>query len=174
MPQPGMCWRHAVISTHNSWLPGDPRGFRSKEHQIHSSGDYKNPPPPGEHARLHQWNQDRGGVAVVIPEDLREVAGRAILAQLKSLEYQILALAVAGTHAHGLIELPDDVPQIKRVLGKCKRKSSHAIRERLPGRVWGFGGSWKRVETPNYQRAVFEYILRQENAWVWSFRDKAS
>jgi hypothetical protein len=50
MPLPGMAWRHLVIFTHNSWLPGDPRGFRSQNHKILSSGDYKNPPPPGEHA----------------------------------------------------------------------------------------------------------------------------
>ncbi|HEX3314753.1 MAG TPA: hypothetical protein VHR72_07680 [Gemmataceae bacterium] len=31
------------LSTYGSWLPGNPRGFRSRKHRIHSSGDYKNP-----------------------------------------------------------------------------------------------------------------------------------
>src|SRR5262249_17500638 len=51
MPAEGKLWRHVIISTLNSWLPGDPRGFRAVNHKIHSSGDYKNP-PPGEHAGL--------------------------------------------------------------------------------------------------------------------------
>ncbi len=54
MPTPGKCWWHNILSTHGSWLPGNPRGFRSRNHRIHSSGDYKNPPPLGEHAGLHR------------------------------------------------------------------------------------------------------------------------
>ena len=29
MPEEGKRWRHVIISTLNSWLPGDPRGFRT-------------------------------------------------------------------------------------------------------------------------------------------------
>jgi len=45
-------WIHAYWSTFGVWLPGDPRGFRSRGHRIHSSGNYKDPPPTGEHAGL--------------------------------------------------------------------------------------------------------------------------
>src|SRR5258705_8154128 len=140
MPKPGKRWRHIVISTHNSWLPGDPRGFRSEDHEIHSSGDYKNPPPPGEHAGLFKYNKDRCGDAVVIPSDCRESVGKAILAKLSKLDHQILALAVAGMHVHALVELPDDVKEVRKILGQCKTKSSHALRDQLPGQVRGAGG----------------------------------
>ena len=48
MPRPNKCWWHVTLSTYGSWLPGDQRGFRSRKHKIHSSGDYKNPPPASE------------------------------------------------------------------------------------------------------------------------------
>ena len=29
-----------MFGTYSSWLPGDARGFRNRDHRIHSSGDY--------------------------------------------------------------------------------------------------------------------------------------
>ncbi len=174
MPKAGMRWRHVVISTVNSWLPGDPRGFRSRKHKIHSSGDYKHRPPPGEHAGLHAYHQRNSGRPVIISPELRPVVGRAILAKLKKLEHQVLAVSVAGMHTHFLAELPDDVALIRHVLGQCKSASSHAIRGRLPGRVWGAGGDYDPVDDPVHHRNVYQYILDQENAWIWSFRDEES
>jgi hypothetical protein len=137
MPKPGMRWRHCVIGTHNSWLPGDPRGFRAIDHKIHSSGDYKNPPPEGEHSGLHR----------------------------------VLAIAVGGMHCHFLAELPEAIKDVRNIVGQCKTVSSHAIREQMPGCVWGHRGSFKPVDDAKHQRNTFNYILSQENAWVWSFRD---
>ena len=144
MPKPGMRWRHVVISTLNSWLPGDPRGFRTKGHDIHSSGDYKHPPPKGEHAGLHQYSKQISGNPVVIPRDLREVVGRAILAKLRKLDYQVLVIAVAGMHCHFLVELPEDIKRVRHIVGQCKTVSSHAIRG------WML---WPRMGTPREVRA---------------------
>jgi REP element-mobilizing transposase RayT len=167
-----MRWRHVVISTVNSWLPGDPRGFRSREHKIHSSGDYKNPPPPGEHKGLYNYSKKISGDPVVIPRDLRPVVGQAVLGKVKKLNYRVLAVSVAGMHAHLLIELPDDRRLIRHVIGQCKTVSSHAIRHRLPGRVWGAGGGFTPVDDPEHHRNVFNYILKQRDAWIWSFKDE--
>ncbi len=171
MPKPGMRWRHVVIGTLNSWLPGDPRGFRSRDHKIHSSGDYRNPPPPGEHGGLHRYSKRISGEPVVIPAELREVAGRAMLAKLKKLEHQILALAVAGMHTHMLVELPEDIAVVRSVVGQCKAAASHKIQHALPGRVWGGRGKYKAVDDAQYQRRVYGYILNQNDAWTWSFKD---
>jgi REP element-mobilizing transposase RayT len=166
-----MRWRHVVISTHNSWLPGDPRGFRAKNHKIHSSGDYKNPPPPGEPAGLYAFSKNISGAPVVIPPDLRRVVGKSILAKLNKLHFRTLAMAVAGMHVHFLAELPADIKKVRHVVGQCKAVSSHQIRDRLPGRVWGHGGSFKPVDTPEYQQHVYQYILDQEDAWIWCYKD---
>jgi REP element-mobilizing transposase RayT len=171
MPNPGMRWRHVTISTYNSWLPDDPRGFRSKKHRIHSSGDYRNPPPAGEHSRLHRYTKQISGQPVVIPADARSIVGKAILKKLDKLGYRILVLAVAGMHAHMLVELPDDDKTVKGIIGQCKTVSSHSVRKKLPGRVWAIQGSFIPVDDPVYQKNIYYYVLRQEDAWIWSYKD---
>ncbi len=171
MPKPAMRWRHVTLGTHNSWLPGEPRGFRSFDHKLHSSGDYKNPPPKGEHAGLHSYSKRISGAAVVLPVECRPFVGQEILQKLQDDGYQVLALAVAGMHTHIQVELPDDLPTIRRIIGNCKRAASHAIRELLPGRVWVRDGGYKPIDDAEHQRNVFHYILQQMDAWIWSYKD---
>ena len=172
MPLEGKRWRHVIISTLNSWLPGDPRGFRTADHKVHSSGDYKNPPPPGEHAGLHRYSKEISGDLVVIPQELREVVGTEIRDELNRLSHRILAISVAATHCHILVELPDDKKEIKRIVGESKRKASVAVRKQLPGRVWAHDGKYESVDTPEHQRNVYNYIWnKQADAWIWSFKD---
>jgi REP element-mobilizing transposase RayT len=172
MPKAGMRWRHCVIGTFNSWLPGDPRGFRSKDHKVHSSGDYKNRPPVDEHAGLYQYSKSISGAPVIIPRQLREVVGERILEKLRTLNYQVLAIAVAGMHAHFLVELPDAIADVRHIVGQCKSVSSHAIRDQLPGRVWAHRGKFTLVDDAQHQRNTFRYILDQEDAWIWSYKDR--
>ena len=170
MPSPGMRWRHVILGTLNSWLPGDPRGFRTRDHKLHSSGDYKAPPPPEEHApAARRHSENISGDPVIIPKSPREKVGTAIIKKLQSIRLRVLAIAVAGMHTHILVELPDDKKAIKSIIGRCKMKASHAIRAEMPGRVWGGGCHPKRVDTAEHQRRAYRYILRQPDAWIWSF-----
>src|SRR4051794_17135006 len=123
MPNEGLQWWHVIISTYNSWLPGDERGFRSRGHKIHSSGDYKNPPPPDEHAGLRRYHEARADEPVIIPEECRATLGEAILAKLEKLGHRVLVLAVAATHSHWQAELPEDEKEVRRIVGECKAKS---------------------------------------------------
>jgi REP element-mobilizing transposase RayT len=170
MPTEGKRWRHVVISTLNSWLPGDPRGFRTVDHKIHSSGDYKNPPPPGEHAGLHRYSKKISGDPVMVNEELRETIGMVMVNEMNRLSHRILAIAVAATHCHLLVELPDDLKEIRKIIGECKRKASVAVRKHLPGRVWAHDGKYGKVDTVEHHRNTFNYILNQEGAWVWSYK----
>ncbi|MBX9680778.1 MAG: hypothetical protein K2X38_18635 [Gemmataceae bacterium] len=106
MPLPGRVWRHVIVSTYGSWLPGDARGFRSRKHKIPSSGDYKAPPPPDEHAGLRI--SKREVEKIILPHDLKQVAGEAIIMKLNKLSYRVNAVSVAPTHSHWLAELPED------------------------------------------------------------------
>jgi len=164
-----MQWWHIIVSTHNSWLPGDKRGFRSRGHKIHSSGDYKKPPPIEEHAGLWAYHQQRSNGPVIIPENQYEVVGKAILVKLKKLGYRVLALSVSATHSHWLVELPDDLKQAKLIAGQCKTVSSHAIRADVPGRVWASGGSFIRIKERSHQLNAYRYILNQKDAWTWDY-----
>src|SRR5689334_10386213 len=132
MPAPGKCWWHVILSTHGSWLPGDPRGFRSREHRIHSSGDYKSPPPKGEHAGLHEHHRKRSKKVVLAAED-RELVGRGLWQRVMDLDHRIRTIAVSFTHAHFLAELPDDYDEMKETVGECKRAASTGVCSRYPG-----------------------------------------
>ncbi len=171
MSSEGKLWRHVVIGTHNSWLPGDPRGFRTEAHKIHSSGDYKNPPPQAEHAGLLQFSKEISGDPVVISSSLRETVGRKMIAKLRRLKHRALAVSVSGMHAHLLVELADDLTAIRHIVGQCKTAASHAIRGELPGRVWARYGSFKPIKDKEHHLNTFNYILNQKDAWVWSYKD---
>jgi REP element-mobilizing transposase RayT len=172
MPAEGKRWRHVIISTANSWLPGDARGFCAAQHKIHSSGDYKKPPPTGEHAGLHRYSRSISGDRVVIRQHLREIVAVAIRDEMARLSYRILAISVAGTHCHFLVELPDDRKQIKKIVGEAKRKASVAIRKEMPGRVWAHDGKYEPVDTQEHQTNTYFYIWnKQHDAWIWSFKD---
>ena len=82
MPTPGKQWRHVVFTTLGSWLPGDPRGFRTREHKVHSSGDYKKPPPNGEHAELFKYSKEITPEKVLLPRHLWRTIGLAIRREL--------------------------------------------------------------------------------------------
>jgi REP element-mobilizing transposase RayT len=94
--------------------------------------------------------------------------GRAILAKLNKLGYRVLA--VAATHSHWLVELPEDETEVRQIVGQCKTKSSHAIRAQVPGRVWAYRGKNIRVKDRTHQLNVYRYILTQADAWIWDYK----
>jgi hypothetical protein len=55
--------RHCILNARCSWLHGDKRGFRSREHRMQSSGDYKHRPPE-EHAGLRKYHEHRSSEPV--------------------------------------------------------------------------------------------------------------
>lgn len=173
MPKPGMAWRHITINTYCSWLKGDPRGFRAKGHEIHSSGDYKNPPPVGEHKGLHDYFKERAADEVHIPYDARKTIGQAILKFFREQRIRVLAIAVGKVHTHVLVELIDSVKRIKLIVGEAKRISSRAVKKDLPGKVWSRGCGYKRVKDKGHQQNTHDYIVYDQGpkAWTWSYRD---
>lgn len=173
MPNPGKRWYHVTIGTYNSWLPGDPRGFRARDHKIHSSGHHKNPPPEGEHAGLHQHSQSISQHATVLPAELRGLIAHKLAQQLEKHGIRILIVSVGGMHAHLLAELPDDGTKAKRLIGITKKGASQAVNKQLPGRMWARGCGLKLVRDQSHQQNTFHYIKRHENdgAFVWTFTD---
>ncbi|MEM6333481.1 MAG: hypothetical protein AAF823_09105 [Planctomycetota bacterium] len=168
-----LIWRHLTLGTHRSWLPGDPRGFHTRHHKTHSSGDYRTPPPPGEHLGLQQRSA-QSGTPITIPTQLRGTIGRAFIQHLDTP--QLLAIAVAGQHLHALAKLPADTAQTRRIVGQAKRKSSRAARHALPGRIWAAGGSYLPIRDRSHHRNAFNYILSHANqgAWTWRFDETPS
>ena len=166
-------WRHVIINTHGSWHHGDARGFRSRGHRIHSSGDYRNPPPPGEHANLLRYRKQQCSSEIHIAPQLRAIIGRAIIEKLSAMGYRVIAVAVTKIHAHAVTELPDDVPLIKEIVGQAKRVSSRAVKDDLPGTIWSAGCTYERIESVDHLHAAYDYVLYKQGAgaWTWCHAD---
>ena len=172
MPSPGKQWYQIILNTHRSWLHGDPRGFRSKQHRIHSSGDYRNPPPKGEHVGLHRYEKQYGK-PVKLPSKLWPVIGQRLVEKVESQSYRVLTVSVDAMHAHLLVELPPDRKAIKRIVGLWKQAASHAVRDVLPGRIWSEDCDPEPMNDRRHQVNTFHYILRHAQttgAWVWHFK----
>jgi REP element-mobilizing transposase RayT len=167
-----MRWYHVIWNTLGSWLPGDPRGFRNRDHRIHSSGDYKNPPPKGEHEDLLRYNNKRSRPVVKLPPNVRERIADAVAEFFKRRDCRVLAIAVGQAHVHVLVEMVDDYDEAKSIVGKCKLIVSGSIRDRIPGSIWSRGADVNPVETREYQVEVFGYISERQEAgsWVWDFQ----
>ena len=123
-----MKWRHIVVGTRCSWLHGDPRGFRSRDHRVDSSGDYKDPPPPGEHAGLHHFHEQRSGDPIDLGLQARVIICREFVHKWRSLGLRIIACSVGLRHLHAIVEGPDDYGELKKAVGKAKQRASHAVR----------------------------------------------
>ncbi len=161
-------WMHVQWNTYASWLPGDPLGFRNRDHRIHSSGTYKAPPPAGEHAGLFMYSGTR---ILRNPVELTtSICDRVLLAVIEKaqmLGWQLEAVAVAREHVHVLIFVDDAI--VDAEIGKLKRHSSHAIRDAVPGTVWSAGCHAEHVEDDEFWDNVVRYIMdhRNEGASVW-------
>ena len=164
-------WFHVTFSTYGTWLPGDPRGYRTWRHREHVEGDYRTPPKPDIHARtLLRSRQYMKRAAVRLNGDQRRCAGEALLEMLLRQDAQVVALAVGAEHVHVVAKLPD--ANARLVVGRAKKHAAHILR----GIGW-VGGAWaKRCRTlPIRDRAhqlnAIEYVKRHrgEGAWAWTW-----
>ncbi len=167
---PSPRWFHIEFNTFGTWLPGDPRGFRDHDHRIHSSGDYRNPPPRSEHQALHRWVSKRlQQQAVQLTAPQREEVGRLLIHALNRRDMHVLALAVSSNHAHALIAADSDDSLLRKAVGNAKRQISHAMRASIPGSLWQRKIGVRTVRDERHLHNAAAYIARHadEGAWVW-------
>ncbi len=185
-----------MANTFGTWLPGDPRGFRTRGHREHVEGDYKSPPQSGVYGQRHEaakglMKRD----AVVLDEGARRVVCEEIRDSLERHGSEVLAVSVCAKHIHVLARFPlegkpafgergfrggrtsaTDDP-VRHIMGLAKQWSAkRLIAEGLatPGGVWARKGKIVPINDRAHQVAVFKYILEhgpKEGAAVWSFRD---
>jgi len=159
-------WAHVVTSTRGQWLPGDRRGFRSRQHRVHSSGDYRRPPPPGEHEGLRKVAEAISTGPVFLATAHRRVVVEAIQTKLTQLGAHPRVIACDGVHCHALFNCDGDAV---RLFGRAKQAASHALREQIPGRVWGRSSHVERIKDESHYLAVIRYVLAHQDrgAIVW-------
>jgi hypothetical protein len=92
------CWFHVILTTYGAWLPGDPRGFRTRHHRDHVDGDYKSPPPVGIYESFAVKNRDAlKHDAVSLNPAQRETVGKALRATLDELDASLIARVSTST-----------------------------------------------------------------------------
>jgi hypothetical protein len=163
-------WWHVMIGTHASWLPGDERGFRNRGHRIHSSGDYKNPPPIDEHEGLREYNEQLAPDAVEIPLEYRKRLAQIIARLFVGAGYRVAVVSVSRYHVHILAELPLELTEFRKVIGGIKTKASREVKDVLPGRVWSRGDKHILVRDQKHYECEFDYVRNRQGpeARAWS------
>ncbi|MBI1338402.1 MAG: hypothetical protein GC164_15780 [Phycisphaera sp.] len=167
---------HCTGSTYGVWLPGDARGWRSRDHRVHVEGDYKNPPPEGQHAHLHDDVQGRlSDDAVRFTSAQCRVACAAWAEALGHYHTAFIDLAIGPTHWHLLVQWSEGQP--KTLVGKLKTWSVKQLRERghvFEGPVWAAGCRCLPIRDEGHFNNVSAYIARHlhEGAAVWSVISK--
>ncbi len=157
-----------MCSTRGAWLPGDERGFRSRHHRIHSTGDYRSPPPVEEHAGLRRTVAAMAHPFVRLTPAVRPTIAKAFAEKFRKECCLPVLVAVAETHIHALISVGKT--DAKRIVGRAKQYASHQVRESMPGKIWGQGCHVVRVRDRSHFRVIIEYINeheRAEGAFVW-------
>ena len=187
-------WYHCMSNTYGTWLPGDPRGFRTRHHREHVEGDYKSPPPAGAFERRYRRSKRLlKRDAVILSPAARRIAVEEILRTLQRHEVQVLALSVGGVHMHVLGRFPKptfnerglqcakqrtsaiDDP-VRHLMGIAKQWSSKRLMREgfAKSGIWARRGKIVPIRDRPHQLNVFNYILdhASEGAAVWSFRDE--
>jgi REP element-mobilizing transposase RayT len=160
--------------TYGTWLPGDPRGFRNRHHRIHSSGDYKHPPPEGEHEGLHRYaKRVSKDEAVLATPELRKEVCDALLETIRSFEWRAMALTVCRVHVHLVIELPTDEEAFDKAMTDLKTRSSARVRNKPAQRLWA--RKWKPVliEDEQHREDEIVYVRDKQGRFncAWTHRD---
>lgn len=171
-------WYHISGHTYGSWLPGDPRGWRSRHHREHCDGDYKNPPAAGTHDnRLLRSKQLMARLPVRLSAAARQVACDLFVNTLLTHHLEPLAVSVDDHHYHVLARFTDHQP--RRWIGIAKSRVSGVLSDaKLAPRegVWAVRCNVTPIEERRHQVRVLRYILRHRNEHtaVWSFRPDAA
>ena len=166
-------WYHVTGCTYGAWLPGDPRGFRTRHHRQHVEGDYNDPPPEGLYEALHDSaKRSMKKPTVRLTRRQRRIAVEIMVEALKQLSVEPIAASVDAVHLHVLGRFVGGV--VRPLVGRAKGRASHALgRAGLQGTVWAKGCRPLPIRDRRHQVNVYHYIRKHmlKGACVWTFRD---
>lgn len=165
-------WHHIILTTYGAWLPGDPRGFRTRHHREHVEGDYKNPPPEGTYTGLHASSKQSLDCApTLLTPAQRAIVGAALHEKLASSGHELVCIAVGGQHVHLQVKLTTH--RCRLDIGLAKKHAWFALRESgWNGRLWGKRCKAVPIRDRSHQMNVYRYILAHagQGAWVWTWK----
>ena len=164
-------WYHCTGNTYGTWLPGDPRGWRSRNHRVHVPGDYKNPPLVSFHHIHRRSQRAQKHPPTRLTRAQREEACRLWGQALNFYNISFEALAISAIHWHLLICCPDDEPRAH--IGRLKSWSSRNLRRAGlvgSGPLWAQGCRAEPIRDAKHFENCQQYIRRhyEQGAAVWS------
>ena len=168
-------WYHLMGHTYGSWLPGDPRGFRTQRHREHIHGDYKSPPRKGVYDGLHKHSKSAlKRQPVYLNRQQRAHAVRFMVESLERRKIEVIIASVDALHFHILARVRDR--RVEHWIGIAKRETSHYMKEAgigVPGGLWATRAKSQPIKDRQHQLATVRYILahRTKGAAIW-FRGK--
>ncbi len=164
-------WYHITGTTYGAWVPGDPRGFRTRHHREHVEGDYRHPPPVGLYERRFVRAKSlMKRPAVVLSAEARVLASESMAEALMHHGVRVAVLAVGGQHYHILGRFVLDDP--RRLVGIAKKHSAHALSKVGlvgEGGVWAVRSRALPITSRGHAASARAYIIRHvaEGCAVW-------
>lgn len=157
--------------TYGTWLPGSPKGFRTRHHRLHCEGAYKNPPPKGQWDRLHQRSKDlMKRDPVYLTPIQRQLALDAFVQSLLKRNIAVSVAAIDRVHFHLLARFEDRNP--RHWIGVAKKESSHALKlhgHGIEGGIWAVRCECIPVENHRHAECTEGYVAdhADRGAKVW-------
>lgn len=157
--------RHASLEPlvpphpHRQWLPGDPRGWRVRDHAYHVPGNYKNPRPPStfqKNLHAHATSLLKNN-PIVFTQPQRTLIGERILESLRIQHVMVRCIAVGATHIHAMVKCLDDRPKV--AAGKCKQNVTRNVSCHERSGWWAADSHAKPIVDEIHFRAPIGYIL---------------
>ena len=177
-PQPWNDWYHCMTNTYGTWLPGDPRGFRTRDHREHVQGDYKNPPPRGIYALLYERSKSlMKRPPIYLPAHLRAPILDLLIQSLLAQNLDVVATSLDDHHLHLLARFKDHAPRRHLAIAKhfatAQAKAANLLTDLKLSRgdgIWSTGSKSLPIADRTHQLAVTKYILAHKNrgAATWS------
>lgn len=160
-----------MVNTYGTWLPGDPRGFRTQWGREQVEGDYRNPPPKGTYQNLHDTarrRMTRTPVHLSVPQ--RPLVLDELLKSLRKWHIDAAAISVGRVHFHVLARFPSHNP--RHFIGLAKKESSTYLKQRgqaPQGGLWGERCECVPVSGLDHFWQAFKYILdhAKQGSAVW-------
>jgi len=158
-------WWLVTWRTYGSWLPGDPRGFRTWRRR-----EYVPPPrdeaesgepiydPSAYKERYEEARERLTAPAVCLTLADRQKVCSALVAEIDRVRIVPATLAVAESHIHFVAQFGD--LRIRPVVGRLKAAATLAIKQQGPtdAPVWAAGCHMKSLYGEDDFVAAFRYV----------------
>jgi hypothetical protein len=164
-------WFHCMGHTYGTWLPGDPKSFRTRHHRQHIEGDYRHPPPKGKYDAWHAHAKNlMTRDPVILTMDQRILIVRLMVESLQRRIFDIAVASVTDIHFHILARFRDHNP--RHWLGIAKKESSHHAKQcnlGVQGGLWAVRTKSLPTKNRGHQINTAKYIYDhlEEGGAVW-------